>query len=286
MARAVPRAVRGAVAYARAAHAAPTAVVTVLATGLAAGAGAPPATTALVAAAVLTGQLSVGWCNDAVDAARDVATGRADKPVVRGEVSPAGLRRAALVALGACAVLSWALGPLPGTLHLVAVGSAWAYDLRLKATALSWLPYAVSFGLLAAAVVTALPGRPLPRPWVVVAAALLGVGAHLANAAPDLEDDERTGVRGLPHRLGRRLTATLTPVVLLVAAVVAVAGSGALAGRPLLAVSAGGVAVGLASAAGSVAVRRPSSRAPFALAMGFAAVCVTVLVAGGRAVLA
>src|SRR3712207_7375206 len=32
----------------------------------------------------------------------------------------------------------------------------------------------------------------------------LGVGAHLLNVLPDLEDDAATGVRGLPHVLGPR----------------------------------------------------------------------------------
>lgn len=271
------------IAYVRAAHAAPTVVVTALAAGFAAGAGAPARTVGLLAAAVLAGQLSVGWCNDAVDARRDTASGRPDKPVVRGDVTAAALRRAALTALAVCAVLSLALGALPGLLHIAAVASAWAYDLGVKATAASWLPYAISFGLLAATVVTALPGRPAPQPWVVAATALLGVGAHLANAAPDLEDDLRAGVRGLPHRLGRRATATLAPLVLLVATGIAAVGSGALAGRPALAAGATVAAGALAVCVGVVVVRAPSSRAPFVLAMALAAACVVLLGAGGRA---
>lgn len=271
----------------RAAHAAPTAVVTLLAAGLAAGAGAPAGTMLLVGGAVLAGQLSVGWCNDWVDADRDRAAGRADKPVVRGDVTPRGLRRAAFVALAACVVLSLAVGLLPGVLHLVAVASAWAYDLGLKATVVSWVPYAVSFGLLAAFVVTAVPGDAAPAPWVVLAAALLGVGAHLVNAAPDLEDDLRGGVRGLPHRLGRRLTAALAPLVLLGATAVAATGSGGAASLPLVLV--GGLvllATVLALTAGVVAVRAPSSRAPFGLAMAVAGSCVVLLVAGGPAAVA
>lgn len=274
-------------ALVRAAHAAPTAVVTLLATGLAAGAGAPARTVLLIGAAVLAGQLSVGWCNDWVDAERDVSAGRSDKPVVRGEVSPRTLRRAAFVALTACVALSLAVGLLPGVLHLVAVASAWAYDLWLKATGASWVPYAVSFGLLASFVVTALPGGPAPASWVVLAAALLGVGAHLVNAVPDLEDDLQSGVRGLPHRLGRRRTATVAPLVLLAATTVAANGSGRAASFPL-AVVVGLVllAAVLALTAGVVAVRAPSSRAPFGLAMAVAGSCVVLIVAGGPAAVA
>ena len=41
-------------------------------------------TCVLLAAALLTGQLSIGWCNDAVDRGRDVAAGRTDKPLAVG----------------------------------------------------------------------------------------------------------------------------------------------------------------------------------------------------------
>jgi protoheme IX farnesyltransferase len=66
----------------------------------------------------------------------------------------------------------------------------------------SVVPYLVSFGALAAFVALGRPGSPAPPWWLVAAGALLGGGAHFANVLPDLADDARTGVRGLPHRLG------------------------------------------------------------------------------------
>ena len=54
--------------------------------------------------------------------------------------------------------------------------------------------------------------------WITAAGALLGAGAHFANVLPDLEDDARTGVRGLPHRIGRVGSLVLTWVTLLAAA--------------------------------------------------------------------
>ena len=60
----------------RASHPGPTLVVTALATGLAVGMGSTPRTSLLVVGAVLTGQLSVGWSNDWLDAVRDRAVGR------------------------------------------------------------------------------------------------------------------------------------------------------------------------------------------------------------------
>lgn len=259
----------------RASHAAPAVVVTGLATALAAALGSPPATVVLVAVAVGTGQLSVGWSNDWIDAARDLAVGRRDKPVVAGLVTPRTLRRAALAAVAVCAVASLALGVLPGVAHLVAVAGAWAYNARLKATVWSWLPYAVSFGLLAVAVVLAAPSPRVPAGWAVAAVALLGVGAHVANTLPDLEDDAATGVRGLPHRLGRRASGVLAPGLLVAASAVVVAGP---AGPPPpLAWAGGALAVVLAVAAGVTAVVRPRSRAPFGLGMAVAVVCVALL---------
>ncbi|WP_144682790.1 UbiA family prenyltransferase [Cellulosimicrobium sp. TH-20] len=265
-----------------ASHFPPTVMVTAFALALSAGIGAGARTTTLVALAVLTGQLSVGWSNDWLDARRDVAVGRADKPVVTGLVTAATLRTAALVALGACLVLSLATGLLPGVVHVVAVGVAWSYNALLKATWWSWAPYAVSFGLLAVFVVLAAPGEGRPAPWAVAAAALLGVGAHVANTLPDLEDDAATGVRGLPHRLGRRASSVLAPVLLAAASALVVTAPPTPPGPVTWAL--GAVAVVLALAAGAVGVVRPRSRAPFALSMAVAGVCVVLLVLAAPAV--
>lgn len=259
-----------------ASHPVPTAVVTALAVVLTAGAGASAGTVALVGLAVLAGQLSVGLSNDWLDARRDTAVGRRDKPVATGAVAVGAVRAAALVAAAVCAAASWATGVVPGTLHGVAVASAWGYNLGLKRTAASWVPYAVSFGLLPAFLVRAAGGS---APVALVAAgALLGVGAHVANVLPDLEDDAATGVRGLPHRLGRRTSSVLAPLLLASGVGVVVA---ALPERPAALVAAGAVAGVLALAAGLVALLRPASRAPFGLSMGVAVVAVGLLVTAG-----
>ena len=262
-----------------ASHAGPTVVVTVLAGFFAVGVGSGAGTTALVTAAVLSGQLSVGWSNDWLDARRDLAVDRADKPVVAGLVSVRQVHAAALAAAAACVVLSLATGLVAGLVHLVAVASAWSYNAWLKSTVWSWSPYAVSFGLLPLFVVLAAPGDRVAAPWAMVATALLGVGAHVANTLPDLEDDRATGVRGLPHRLGRTGASVLAPAVLVTAVGVVVLGP---PGPPtVVAWVAGAVAVVLAVSAGVVAVRRTTSRLPFALSKAVAAVCAVLLVLAG-----
>jgi 4-hydroxybenzoate polyprenyltransferase len=211
-------------AMALATHLGPTVAVTLVSTLLAVAAGVSAGRVALVCLAVLAGQASIGWSNDWLDAERDRAVGRADKPVVQGAVDPRVLRTAAMIAVVVAVVLSLLLGLVPGVLLLVLVASGWAYNAGLKRTALSVLPYLTGFGALPAGVVAAAPGTPLAPWWLVTAGALLGGAAHLVNVAPDLEDDLATGVRGLPHRLGARASAAIAAVVLGAASLLLVLG--------------------------------------------------------------
>ncbi len=210
----------------RAAHAGPALAVVVLSLLLGVAADLDVRRLVLVGLAVLAGQLSVGWSNDLLDEARDRAVARTDKPLAAGEVSTTTVRAACAVAVLVTVALSLACGLAAGLVHLLCVASAWAYNAGLKATAWSWLPYAVSFGGLTMFV--QLAGQPpaLPSWWVPVAAALLGVGAHLLNVLPDIADDEATGIRGLPHRIGARLLPAAAVAVLAAATLVVVLGAG------------------------------------------------------------
>ena len=271
-------------ALARACHLGPTLAVTALVTTVAVGAGAGGRVSALIGAAVLAGQLSVGWSNDWIDAERDLAVGRRDKPIVAGSVTTRVVRAGALVAAALCVPLSLATGWRAGSAHLVAVAAAWGYNARLKSTWWSWAPYALSFALLPAFVALALPGHPWPTWWVVLATALLGVGAHVANVMPDLEDDRSTGVRGLPHRLGRTWSSLLAPSVLIAASALIVLGP---AGGPGAGALVGLVAAGvIAVAAAVVALTRRHSRLPFSLTIAVAAVDVVLLVSAGASLVA
>ena len=251
-----------------AAHAGPALAVTVLAGLLAVAQDLGPARAALVVAAVLAGQLSVGWSNDLIDLARDRRTGRTDKPLVTGAASVPVVRTACALAVAACVVLSLACGLVAGLVHLVCVAAAWAYNLGLKATVWSWLPYAVAFGGLT--VFVALAGSATPPWWWPVGGALLGIGAHLLNVLPDLDDDAATGVRGLPHRLGPRWIAPAATVVLLAATAVVLVGSSP---PPAAAVTVGVVVLGLAAL-----VVGGRGRVPFLAAVGIALVDAMLLV--------
>jgi 4-hydroxybenzoate polyprenyltransferase len=183
-------------------HPLPCIAVTAFAASWALAVGLPPARTALLALAVLLGQLSIGWCNDWVDAPRDRAVGRRDKPVVQSVLPVRLLGNCAVVALVGCAGASLALGVRPGLVHLLGVASGWAYDLVLKPTLASPLPYGVAFGSLPAVATLAAAPPSWPAPGILAGGALLGTAAHFANTVGDVEQDSATGVRGLPQRLG------------------------------------------------------------------------------------
>lgn len=261
----------------RATHLPPSVAVTGFAALLAVAAGRQ-AGAVWVAGAVLAGQFSVGWANDWLDAARDRLTGRRDKPIVSGRIAEETVRRAALVALAATVPLSLASGVRATAVHLLAVGLGWAYDLGLKSTVLSVLPYAGAFGLLPVFVALGLPAR-APGPWWAwLAGALLGAGAHFLNALPDLADDARTGVHGLPQRMGAA-GSLLAGVLLLGAGVVVVclAPDGPL-GWARLAGLVGGLGC---AAAALIAGLGGRTRLAFPLAMGAAGAVVGALLAAG-----
>ncbi|WKX69515.1 UbiA family prenyltransferase [Streptomyces sp. XD-27] len=255
-------------------HPLPALAVTVMATALGIACGHSWQTCALVGLAVLSGQLSIGWSNDWLDARRDLATGRADKPVVTGRVGPRAVGCASAAALTACVPLSLAAGLPAAAAHLFGVTGGWLYNLGLKRTVWSWLGYAMGFGSLPAFVVLALPGHPRPTWWTLAVGALLGVGAHIANVLPDIPDDLATGVRGLPQRLGATGARLLAPLPLLAGiAVLAFAPPGPAGAAGWFALAAGTVL----TAAGIVHPARGSrSRAPFLTAIAVAAIAVAL----------
>jgi 4-hydroxybenzoate polyprenyltransferase len=266
----------------KASHPMPAIAVTAFVVAFALAAGVPGPRTALLAAAVFAGQLSVGWCNDYLDAGRDAAAGRWDKPVPAGLLSASTVGTGAVAALASAVALSVLLGTRPAVIHLVAVGSAWSYNAWLKFTPASFLPYLVSFALVPAVLVAAtLPGSPVPRATIALAAGLLGVSAHFANTIGDERADAVTGVRGLPQRLGPRASAGVSAaLVVAVAAVLLVL----VGGRPLPVVFlAGAATLGGAGVAESVVRRSAGSALAFRLNVAAAALVVTGFVASGSA---
>ncbi|MBT1680527.1 UbiA family prenyltransferase [Curtobacterium aurantiacum] len=205
-------------------HPGPTVTVTVLAAVIAAAVGHPVWLVVLVALTVVAGQLSIGLANDWIDADRDRAVGRSDKPVARGLIAVGTVRTAAFATAGAAVVLSLFLGPVAAVAHLVLVAAGWAYDAGLKRSAWSVAPFVVAFGLLPVVSVAAGPEGQWPAWWAIATGAVFGIAIHCTNVLPDLVDDAATGVRGFPHRLGLRGAGIVAFAALVVAAALVLSG--------------------------------------------------------------
>jgi len=270
------------VAIVRAAHPGPAITVTVVAVLLGVAAGLDPVRIILLGLATAFDQLSVGLSNDWLDAERDRGTGRRDKPVALGQVSATAVRAIAISTAVAAILVTIPLGLLAVVVHTIMLGSAWAYNLGLKRTAFSVAPYIVSFGLIPVLVTVALPVPALPAWWAVAAAALLGIAAHFANVLPDLEDDRRTGISGLPHRLPHSVSLITVWVALVGAAIALAFGIGFTTPLAIigLALSAGIAVIGLL-----ISLRTPS-RWGFRLVLLAALIDVALLVAAGTRLLA
>ncbi|MBL7254498.1 UbiA family prenyltransferase [Paractinoplanes lichenicola] len=272
-----------ALAVIKSSHPEPGGAVTVAMTLLAIGVGHRGWAVLGVFAAVGATQLAVGWVNDWLDADRDRAAGRTDKPIASGAVSRRTVGLSGLIAALAIPLLGLPFGPL-ATLLISLVGVfALLYDWPLKFTVFSVVPYLVAFGLLPAFVVVALPGHPAPPGWLVAAGALLGGGAHFANVLPDLADDAATGVRGLPHRLGATGSSIAAALLLLSATLALVFGP---PGPPSWAGWVGAAAAVVVLPLGWYATRRARGRgvAMFRAVILVALIDVLLLIFSGRVV--
>jgi len=269
-------------------HPGPTLVVTALALALGIATELETWRLALLTTSVFAGQLSVGISNDALDAERDRAVGRTDKPIARGDVSARVAWGAALGLLATALLLSAPLGWRMLAAHALALGSAWAYNAGLKSTPWSIVPFLVSFGIFPSLATLSAPDPSFAAGWAWIAGAALGAAVHLTNVLPDLDDDARTGVRGLPHRLGPRVAAIVAALAVVGGAVAVLLGA---AGGDLGAISPVSwvffaAVVAVAAVTAWRAISRPPTRALFRLVMLAALLLAAQLVASGSAFVA
>lgn len=268
---------RTSIALLRSTHPGPSVAVAALAAILSWGFGVTLMTALAVVASVLLNQFSVGLSNDVIDLKRDRESGRMDKPLVRGDLSPVTVWVAAIVFAVASLALSWLVHPGVFVAQVIFLVAGWAYNLGLKATVFSALAYAVGFGALPAIVSFAATPALAPPWWVVVIGSGLGVAAHFGNVVPDREEDQLQGVRGLPQMLSAETVAFSLSALVIAMAAVLVLGAGAESFAASLPAAA--LAVLLAVVGGVAAIRLPSSRTAFRSSIGAA-----VVLAGGLAV--
>ncbi len=262
----------------RSAHPGPSIAVSAMTGVLAIAAGLDVWRVVVLTLAMFFGQLSVGLSNDWIDAERDTAVGRTDKPIATGHIAASTVRTAAWVAVIVAIVLTIPLG-WPATIaHVVFIVSAWGYNLGLKSTVFSVAPYIVSFGLLPLIVTLSRAHPAGASGWALAAGALLGVAAHFANVLPDLEDDRATGIRGLPHRVGPRTTGLVIAAALAGASASIVLGPGP---APWYLYAGLGVSLVLAIGCAVLVIRRRSTRLIFRLIIVGALIDVVLLVLSG-----
>lgn len=153
---------------------------------------------------VMCGHASIGLLNDYLDRERD-AVAQPDKPIPSGQVSARLILGLVVGLLALGAALAFTLTPGAALLAFVATVSGLLYDLRLKDSYLSWVPYLLSFSTYPLFVWAALERFDPVLVWIYPPALLLTFGINLANALPDIDTDRaRHASRGVAHRLGTR----------------------------------------------------------------------------------
>jgi 4-hydroxybenzoate polyprenyltransferase len=205
-------------------------------------------------------QFGIGATNDLVDAPRD-AGHKPGKPIPAGLIGRPTALGVAAAAFVLGLLLSAASGPALAVLALVVIGIGLGYDLVLKGTPWSWVPFAVGIPILpvfgwlgTAGTLPAVFGLLVP---VAVAA---GAALAIANALADVERDLAAGAASIATALGpRRAWAIQAGLILAIVVVagVSAAALGASMGQVALVAAAGVVPLaGAALGRGGGAARR------------------------------
>jgi len=154
--------------------------------------------------ATSAGQASIGWVNDYIDFEIDNSLNRVKKPLVGSTLLQKELKTPIIISLLITIFFSLVAGGwIGGLAHIFAVLSAQLYNLNLARTFWSWLPYAISFGLLTVFVTQTSDNQLWPSWQIVTIAICVGVIAHIFNALPDLQIDRKSNLGGLVVSLGK-----------------------------------------------------------------------------------
>jgi 4-hydroxybenzoate polyprenyltransferase len=157
----------------------------------------------VIAFGVFTGQLVVGWSNDLYDFEDDLKHQRSKKPLVSGLITKKYLQKwlRFMVPFSFVANLLGPLGIKGGLLYMLGIACGVAYNFYFKFSILSPLPYAIAFAALPTSV--AISKDINPPMWMIFGGALFGMAAHFINVIKDMDQDQASGIKGLPQRLGK-----------------------------------------------------------------------------------
>jgi len=157
----------------------------------------------VIAFGVFTGQLVVGWSNDLYDFDDDLKHQRTNKPLVSGLITKQYLQKwlRFMLPFSFVANLFGPLGIKGGSVYMLGIACGVAYNFYFKFNRFSPLPYAIAFAALPSSVVIS---KDLNPPlWMVLGGALFGMAAHFINVIKDMDQDQASGINGLPQRLGK-----------------------------------------------------------------------------------
>jgi len=168
----------------------------------------------VIAFGVFTGQLVVGWSNDLYDFDDDFKHLRTNKPLVSGLITKQYLQKwlRFMLPFSFVANLLGPLGIKGGLVYMLGIACGVAYNFYFKFNRFSPLPYAIAFAALPSSVVIS---KDLNPPlWMVLGGALFGMAAHFINVIKDMDQDQASGISGLPQRLGKNKSIAAAAVLI------------------------------------------------------------------------
>jgi len=168
----------------------------------------------VIAFGVFTGQLVVGWSNDLYDLDDDLKHQRTKKPLVSGLITKQYLQKwlRFMLPFSFIANLLGPLGIRGGLVYMLGIACGVAYNFYFKFNLLSPFPYAIAFAALPSSV--AISKDINPPLWMLFGGALFGMAAHFINVIKDMDQDQASGIKGLPQRLGK--TKSIAAAVVLI----------------------------------------------------------------------
>ena len=169
----------------------------------------------VIAFGVFTGQLVVGWSNDLYDFDDDLKHERSKNPLVSGLITKQYLQKwlRFMLPFSFVANLLGPLGIKGGLVYMLGIACGIAYNFYFKFNMLSPLPYAIAFAALPSCVVIS---KDLNPPlWMLLGGALFGMAAHFINVIKDMDQDQASGIKGLPQRLGKTKSIAVAVVLIL-----------------------------------------------------------------------
>ena len=169
----------------------------------------------VIAFGVFTGQLIVGWSNDLYDFDDDLKHQRTKKPLVSGLITKQYLQKwlRFMLPFSFIANLLGPLGIKGGLVYMLGIACGVAYNFYFKFNLLSPLPYAIAFAALPSSV--AISKEINPPLWMLLGGALFGMAAHFINVIKDMDQDQASGIKGLPQQLGK--TKSIAVAIFLIA---------------------------------------------------------------------